>query len=375
MKPDKSINRMKKLFSLFLIIVSIEGCQKDDLSTEGWTALSCGETISDLNSVFFTDENTGYATGFNETPTPYSVTGFILKTTDAGRTWSSIRIDGESINWLFNIFFSDTNTGYVTGYRPESGALLLKTTDGGTTWNKITLDTAKLLRLTSANFIEVNTGYLTGYKNKDIPFEWYGTILKTSDGGNSWSALNITTPEDAVLNSICFPDVNIGYIAGPVYTGGGMYNGIFLKTVDGGATWSNKSTTVRCAFKSIYFTDKNTGFGVGETIVGTGESTLIKTTDGGNTWNTVTLPTDTPIALNSICFADENTGYAVGSQGYNTLHSYKSGAAILKTTDGGLTWKLTLIKNAGPLNSIHIFNSKTVYAVGKNGTILKEATN
>jgi photosystem II stability/assembly factor-like uncharacterized protein len=366
---------MKKLFSLFLIMVSIEGCHKDNSPINGWNVLSCGETISDLNSVFSTHENTGYATGYNEIFTPYAATGFILKTTNGGDTWSSIKTDSETINWLFNIFFSETNTGYVTGYKPETGALLFKTIDSGTTWNKMVLDTATNLRLTSAYFIDHNTGYLTGYKNKVLPLEWYGTILRTNDGGNSWSALNVTNPRDAVLNSICFPEANTGYIAGPVYTGGGMYNGIFLKTVDGGATWSNKSTTVRCAFKSIFFVDKNKGFGVGETIVGTGESTLIKTTDGGDTWTIVTLPTDIPITLNSICFADATTGYAIGSQSYTTLQGSKFCAAILKTTDGGLNWKLTLVKNAGPLNSIHIFNSRTVYAVGKNGTILKETTN
>ena len=364
---------MKKLFALFLIMLSVDGCKKDDSPVNGWTVLSSGETISDLNSVFFTSENTGYATGYNETSVPYyAATGFILKTTNGGNTWSPTKTDSESINWLYNVFFSGTSTGYVTGYKPETGALLLKTIDGGTSWNRIVLDTSNLLRLTSACFTDINTGYLTGYKNKILALEWYGTILRTTDGGNSWSALNVSNPRDAVLNSICFPETNTGYIAGPVYTGGGMYNGIFLKTVDGGATWLNKSTTVRCAFKSIFFTDKNTGFGVGETIVGTGESTMIKTTDGGDTWSTVSLPAAMSITLNSICFANANTGYAVGSQGISTLQGYKTYAAILKTTDGGLTWNLTVVKNAGQLNSVHIVSSGTAYAVGKNGTILKE---
>ena len=366
---------MKKLFSLFLILVSIEGCKKDNSPINGWNVLSSGETISDLNSVFFTDENNGYATGFNEIPTPYAATGFILKTTNGGDTWSSIKTDSESINWLENVFFSETNVGYITGYRPQTGALLFKTTDGGTSWNQIALDSSRLLRLSSACFIDRNTGYLTGYKNKDAPFEWYGTILRTTDGGNTWSVINVNDPRDAILNSICFPESNTGYIAGPVYPGFGIYNGIFLKTVDGGATWSNKSTTVQCAFKSIFFTDKNTGFGVGETIIGTDESTLIKTSDGGDTWSTVTLPTNMPITLNSICFSDANTGYAVGSQSYSALMGSKFCAAILKTTDGGLTWKLTLVKNANALNSVYITRSGKVYAVGKNGTILKENTN
>ena len=366
---------MKKLLIVFIIIACVEGCHKDDSTTSEWKILTCGETISSLNSVFFTDENTGYATGYNEGFAPvegYSAIGFILKTTDGGNTWSSIRTNSESINWLENVYFSGTNSGYVAGYGPETGALLLKTIDNGSNWNQITLDTASLLRLTAAYFTDVNTGYLTGYKNAPSGSEWYGTILKTTDGGNSWSALNVNPPKGALLNSICFPEANTGYAAGQNFTGGSIYNGVFLKTTDGGATWLNLSTTIRCAFKSIYFTDSSTGFGVGETIIGTGESTLIKTTNGGTSWSEVKLPTNDPITLNSIFFANANTGYAVGAQSYISTGSLKICAAILKTTDGGSSWKLTLIKNAGPLNSIQIFNPNTVYAVGENATILKE---
>jgi photosystem II stability/assembly factor-like uncharacterized protein len=367
----KNIFRISGVIVLILSIYLIHSCQKDDPSNTRWDVLSCGETISKLTSVFFIDENTGYAVGYNETATPYSSTGFILKTTDGGYTWSSTKTNGDSIYWLFNVFFHESNTGYVTGYIPQEGALLLKTINGGTTWNKIALDTAYFLRLSSAYFIDANSGYITGYKNSARSYEWYGTILKTTDGGNTWSALNITNPRDATLNSVCFPDAVTGYSAGAVYAGGAMYNGVFLKTVDGGATWINKSTTIKCAFKSIFFTDKNTGYGVGETIVGTGNSTIIKTTNGGDSWTTLTLPGGSDITLNSIYFSDTNTGYAVGSQHYKTLTGYKTCAVILKTTDGGLTWEETLVKNIAPLNSVYIAGPKTVYTVGENGIILK----
>lgn len=368
------VKNSKSIISFLVIIAYIAGCHKDDSALTGWNNLSYDETISQLNSVFFTNENTGYITGYNETTPDYAAIGYILKTSDGGNTWSAIKTNSESINWLSSVYFSGLNTGYVAGYKPETGALLLKTIDGGINWNQITLDTAGSLRLSAAYFKDSYTGYLTGYKNRSFGGEWIGTIIKTVDGGNSWSESDISNPRDMVLNSISFPEANTGYLAGEIL-GGYISNGVLLKTTDGGATWSDNPVSLRCAFKSIYFTDKNTGFGVGEKIIGTGESTLVKTTNGGITWSEVTLPTNSQITLNSIAFADASTGYAVGSQIYRVSGGIKFCAAILKTTDGGASWNLTLLKNAGPLNSVHIFNLRTVYAVGNNGTILKEAAN
>ncbi|MBI5218243.1 MAG: hypothetical protein HY958_04865, partial [Bacteroidia bacterium] len=70
---------------------------------------------------------------------------------------------------------------------------------------------------------------------------------------------------------------------------------------------------------SIKFINSNTGIAVGN------EGTIIKTTDGGATWRII--ETKKNYDLYDVCFPATNTGYAAGSAG-----------TILKTSDKGDTW-------------------------------------
>jgi hypothetical protein len=69
-------------------------------------------------SVCFPDANIGYAVGLN---------GIILKTTNAGTTWSP-QLSGTSQH-LRSVYFTDGTTGYAVG---ENGTII-KITSGGST--------------------------------------------------------------------------------------------------------------------------------------------------------------------------------------------------------------------------------------------------
>ena len=112
--------------------------------------------------------------------------------------------------------------------------------------------------LRSVYFTDLNTGYAVGN---------YGTILKTSDGGDSWTVLTSGTTH--TLFSLTFTDNNTGYATGE--------SGILLKTTDGGNLWTKLSTGMTKNLLSIYFPSKNTGFIVGQNGI------ILKTTDAGNT--------------------------------------------------------------------------------------------
>ena len=71
-----------------------------------------------LNSVFFIDEEIGWAVGDNE----------ILHTIDGGNNWE-VQYNGSFWGQLNDVVFADLNNGYAVG-----DYVLLRTTDGGETW-------------------------------------------------------------------------------------------------------------------------------------------------------------------------------------------------------------------------------------------------
>ena len=92
--------------------------------------------------------------------------------------------------------------------------------------------------LQSVYFFDDSTGFSVGN---------FGTIIKTTDGGTKWTALQSGTT--AHLNSIYFTSAKTGYV-----TGNG---GTILKTVDGGTTWTALHSGTELTFSSVYFTDHN----------------------------------------------------------------------------------------------------------------------
>jgi photosystem II stability/assembly factor-like uncharacterized protein len=286
-----------------------------------WVGLNIGEQPI-LNSVYFTDVNTGYAVGNY---------GIILKTTNGGTDWIS-QNSGTS-DWLQSVYFSDSNIGYAVG-----GSTILKTTNGGTDWASQNSGTSNWLH--SVYFSDANIGYAVGYHDNGNFNP--GLILKTTNGGTDWVSQN--SGSSWPLKSVYFTDENKGYAVGD--------HGIILKTTNGGTDWVSQNSGLSNWLNSVYFSDANTGFAVGCYDNGYWFLSLIlKTTNGGTEWIAGVFGSNQ--SLNSVCFTDANNGYAVGSNGL-----------ILKTTNGGADWKS---QNSGiddNLNSVCFSNATTVYIAG-----------
>lgn len=141
-----------------------------------------------------------------------------------------------------------------------------------------------------------------------------GMVVRTTDGGQTWRGSVVTGAYH--LEHIHFPTTQIGYTSGP--------DGIF-KSTDGGQNWTNISPDPGLLdYWGCYFLDSD--FGI---LVGGGCSRpqrYWRTTNGGNSW---TLFENDVIhsGLTDVIMYDRNgLGFA------------SSSGMLWKTTDGGLTW-------------------------------------
>ena len=102
--------------------------------------------------------------------------------------------------------------------------------------------------------------------------------------------------------------------------------GHILISGDGGATWEQMNVPTRTTLTGVFFQDRNTGFAVSY------YQEILRTKDGGKTWKVVHAKTDDERPLLDIWFKDANTGFAIGAYGL-----------FFKTGDGGETWRSEIL--------------------------------
>ena len=96
------------------------------------------------------------------------------------------------------------------------------------------------------NFVDAQTGTAVGEK---------GVIVRTVDGGTTWTAQTSGTTED--LFAVFLLDAQTGWTSGT--------KSILLETTDGGALWNPAEDIAATAgtLKGIWFTSKDNGLAVG----------------------------------------------------------------------------------------------------------------
>lgn len=189
-----------------------------------------------------------------------------------------------------------------------------------------------------------DVGYAVGMQyTYDAP----GVVVKTSDGGQTWSQIYPTQGSIDGLQAVYFLDANTGFAGG--------WNNYFIKTTDGGTTWS--SVTVGSGiwyFTDIDFWDSSNG--VAAAYMNDGSQPVFITSDGGSTWTQATSGiSQSPL---DICYADSLTLYLVGQ-----------GGVINKSTDGGYTWS-SIYTSSGILFSVDFEGTSFGVVGGEDGEML-----
>jgi photosystem II stability/assembly factor-like uncharacterized protein len=178
--------------------------------------------------------------------------GYVYKSEDAGESWSVQESGVITANDIFCINFADTNNGFFAG----EGNIIARTSDGGQTWSAVTAPAAQAADDIIA--LEWSGRWWIGYNDGELWFsEDDGTnwTQRTYDGGAS----------QAAINAIDFATELHGFMvtdtAAPV--------GTIYHTVDGGYTWEPLTTTTNSGLNSIVACDPNLAYAVGEVNAGT----------------------------------------------------------------------------------------------------------
>jgi hypothetical protein len=180
---------------------------------------------------------------------------------------------------------------------------IVKTTDGGNTWTQAEIDSSVLAFFPVINITFYNRKH--GWASGGM-FDIAGVIWQTHNGGNTWSAMDpAQAPADEVYGIHPFDSLNILAAGGDQDFGYGVG---MLRTHDGGTNWDYSELGIQGnAFDLDFRTETDAWAPLGQRLQ------LIRSKDAGNSWTAVPTPDST--AIYKMTFPDSLHGYAVGKNG------------------------------------------------------------
>ena len=245
-----------------------------------------------------------------------------------------------------------------------SGGTVIRTDDGGATWTRSTIPGAESLDFRDIDAIDERTAYILSIGDGDA-----SRIYKTTDAGRTWREQFRNTDKRAFFDAMAFRDARHGFAFSDSVDGQ-----LVLVRTDDGEHWNRIVGGQPPALPNEgAFAASGSNIAVaGDRIwIGTSKSRVIRSTDNGRTWSAATtpLPTSDSAGIFSIAFATPERGIVAGGD-------YKAEAAavdnVALTADGGLTW--TLAKGVGGFRSAVGYvaagqpGKEVVVAVGPSGS-------
>jgi photosystem II stability/assembly factor-like uncharacterized protein len=167
-------------------------------------------------------------------------------------------------------------------------------------------------------------------------------LYRTSDGGATWTDI-----------ATMLPKAPVGFCGithyGPHVHVVGRYIGAtdYYTSPDAGATWQYTNMSVLMSgLVDVAFVTDSTGFmsGTGPTTGPIGSATILKTTDGGATWRTVFAG---PGGLGWAWKIFPVTANVI----YVSLESEDNTFRVVKSVDGGETWTVEIVATGQVLNN------------------------
>lgn len=192
--------------------------------------------------------------------------------------------------------------------------------------------------LTSVYFLNDKQGWAAGHD---------GTILATTDGGETWQIQRAEPGKDRVLMSIWFENAQHGLAVGQF--------GLALETNDGGKTWQERKlvegeAAERHLFQIFAGPD-------GLAFIAAEAGSLLRTTDGGRSWTAI--QTDNKGSFWTGLVQKDGNVIIAGMRG----HVYRS-------ADKGLTWTEIPSGTQQSITGILSQNHGDISLFGNSGVLL-----
>ena len=298
------------------------------LKAQTWEYVNTLKTNEWLGKAYTKGLDTVFVVGYN---------GLIARSANRTLTWTKQYPVNTQLN---DIFFTNHQTGFTVG----NNGVILKTTNSGDTWTPISSGTNKNINAIAG--AGLNNIWAVGDS---------GLVVQSVDTGKTWITKDLMS-NNKQLNDIKFNGI-IGYIAGN--------DGTVLKTSNAGNSWENDNinwtpengSVSTFAVRSLSITN-NKLFAL---LYDYAYGTLIFS-DGYGTWSKSKDSYGRSIIAGSIYFIDDNQGY-YAAYDWTTVSGFK--IWIYKTTDGGQNWEETTINNySGSINQFSNFSFNSDHSYG-----------
>ncbi len=226
--------------------------------------------------------------------------GTVVRTTDAGASWSVTQVDSFPLE---DIFMFDDHVGVLVA----SSFRLLRTTDGGATWAQTNFRMAIPKRAVAhACMPDPHTIIaLTGFDMAEGPTQ---LIARSDDFGETWEVIRPPFDVNAILHYLHFIDTNRGWVVGANGDMVGQQHDLIYATSDGGRAWQLQLDTLNplgYGLDQIAFVDSLHGIACGQT------PKLLRTSDGGITWKRDTVPMGYRSVISFRAIANPSLAYAL----------------------------------------------------------------
>lgn len=310
-----------------------DGCPEEPVLAAGglrWRKTAAPPASSRTDDIWFLNPDVGWAVNSD---------GNILKTTDGGNHWH-VQHSAPGV-YLRCVGFANAHVGWVgTLSRPRR---LLHTSDGGAHWVAVApLPALAPVAVCGLAVVNERVVYASGSNRPTDP----PRMMKTSDGGQTWKAWDMSAHASILIDTM-FSDELHGWVVGgkadvPNPTDRDRIKPVVLQTADGGVTWTNRLAGQDSNFPfgewgwKIHFLNQHVGFIALENFQA---GAILRTTNGGLTWQRLKVnDAQGNVNLEGVGFIDEKRGW-VGGWGPDFFSSSGPKGFSSATTDGGQTWQ------------------------------------